>query len=609
MDNSRPGNPQLDALRNRVALGGLGGGATGATGPSGGPIGPTGPTGATGATGANGATGATGATGAGATGPVGATGAAGTQGATGATGAGATGATGVIGATGANGATGATGAGVTGATGPVGATGSSGATGAGATGATGAGTTGATGPAGTNGATGATGPGGGFTPTGTGALIVTGGTPSTLALGVGQAPTGGPTPTAQGVRPVFNVKTFGAVGNGVTDDTAAFVAAEAARSAAGGLIYVPPPSVFYGISAPLVLNGAEWQGEPGLSLIKALGTPRSLVTFAGACHLYGISFDARRLGPYAALEINDQNSVFELCEFSGGTISGLRATNIQAAAVIGSITQTGPGPAITITQLDPNYLSIGGPNIAVKVTTAGPLSIATFQFSVDGGVTYSGLNQTLFSATQIGFPNGGVEFITSTGLLISATAGAFVLNTVYSTTVTSTISNNNNVLISDCLAQQCGTTYAVAALIASYPAGQFNPVLVPGTITTVGGSQIVTGVGTTFMSLKAQDGDALLINSQRFQIAAVLDDTHIALDPRFTPAFSLTNLDYVITVSAGYSEDVETSNQRMRRYPGSKALACAMSARWVALGGPVSDSFTAFNYAVTGIAIGTAFAD
>jgi hypothetical protein len=113
---SPPGNPQVDVLRARMALGGTGNGATGATGPAGSPGGATGATGAQGATGSAGATGATGAGATGATGAVGATGAAG------ATGAGVTGATGAVGATGAAGATGATGAGATGATGAAGGT-------------------------------------------------------------------------------------------------------------------------------------------------------------------------------------------------------------------------------------------------------------------------------------------------------------------------------------------------------------------------------------------------------------------------------------------------------------------------------------------------------
>ena len=89
--NGPPGNPQLDVLRARVAIGGIGGGASG-------PTGATGPAGSPG--GATGATGAPGATGAGATGAVGATGAIGATGAVGATGATGSGATGATGATG-----------------------------------------------------------------------------------------------------------------------------------------------------------------------------------------------------------------------------------------------------------------------------------------------------------------------------------------------------------------------------------------------------------------------------------------------------------------------------------------------------------------------------
>ena len=83
-----PGNPQVDALRNRVALGGTGGGGggtgpTGATGPAGGPSGPSGPTGASGPIGATGATGPSGPSGpTGPTGPSGATGPIGPSGAT-----------------------------------------------------------------------------------------------------------------------------------------------------------------------------------------------------------------------------------------------------------------------------------------------------------------------------------------------------------------------------------------------------------------------------------------------------------------------------------------------------------------------------------------------
>jgi len=263
-------------------------GATGAIGPSGasGLVGATGPSGIAGATGPSGASGATGPQGnvgvtgpsgavgaTGATGPQGIQGIQGNQGAVGPTGVsgpvGATGPTG-IGATGATGPTGLTGAltwynttppsnpalyplwwdtvggtlyvyfagnasgpvwveadsGIIGPQGQIGFTGPTGVTGpTGATGVTGPiGATGLIGPTGVTGVTGpvgATGPGGG--PTG-----------PTGATGL-QGPTGpaGANGTSIGV----NVKAYGAVGNGVADDTSAIQ--NAINSNPGRTIYFP----------------------------------------------------------------------------------------------------------------------------------------------------------------------------------------------------------------------------------------------------------------------------------------------------------------------------------------------------------------------------------
>src|SRR5262249_6712501 len=46
---------------------------------------------------------------------------------------------------------------------------------------------------------------------------------------------------------VFNVKTYGAIGDGTTDDLAALVAADAAAASSKGIVYLPPGT--YGISA------------------------------------------------------------------------------------------------------------------------------------------------------------------------------------------------------------------------------------------------------------------------------------------------------------------------------------------------------------------------
>lgn len=269
------------------ATGPTGAGATGATGVAG-ATGATGVAGTTGPTGATGVLGATGATGiAGSTGPTGATGVAGATGATGALGpTGATGVAGATGPTGAQGATGPTGAtgvlGPTGATGVVGATGPTGPTGVGATGATGVtGPTGATGVLGPTGATGVVGVTGPTGATGVaGSIGVTGPTGATGIQGnVGATgPTGatftakttlGPArrryldgttgATTQDVfyQDVFNVKDYGAYGNGTNDDYASVLAAINAALAApnGGTVYFPTGD--YRIASQIVISTAK----------------------------------------------------------------------------------------------------------------------------------------------------------------------------------------------------------------------------------------------------------------------------------------------------------------------------------------------------------------
>ena len=59
--------------------------------------------------------------------------------------------------------------------------------------------------------------------------------------------------TASGVGVGFNVRAFGAVGDGVTDDAAAFqAAATACRNAGGGVVFIPKGS--YYIKAPTLLD-------------------------------------------------------------------------------------------------------------------------------------------------------------------------------------------------------------------------------------------------------------------------------------------------------------------------------------------------------------------
>ena len=210
------------------------------------------------------------------------------------------------GPTGPTGPSGPAGAGATGPTGPSGATGITGATGPTGVGATGpTGVTGATGPTGVTGPTGSTGPDTvGTVLTTRGDIIFRNATvPARLAAGTSgyaliaagagadpawagflQAGTSAATRTWQDkARERISVKDFGAVGDGVTNDTTAIQAAETYRASVGGELIFPPGT--YQISATSVsvnrANGGAWRGV-GQAMLRASANNTILCGLTGA---------------------------------------------------------------------------------------------------------------------------------------------------------------------------------------------------------------------------------------------------------------------------------------------------------------------------------------
>lgn len=118
---------------------------------------------------------------------------------------------------------------------------------------------------------------------GTGAALV-----GTVASGAGAVNT----PLQDAMREVVSVTRFGAKGDGVTDDYAAFAAA----LAAGKRVYVPNPSVKYLISSPLVLDDDQQLiGESRETCIIEKTTTNlpspALGTFAGTRNGNAFTYD------------------------------------------------------------------------------------------------------------------------------------------------------------------------------------------------------------------------------------------------------------------------------------------------------------------------------
>lgn len=466
--------------------------------------------------------------GGGASGPTGPTGPAGSPG-------GATGATGPtgVGATGSQGATGATGATGVGASG---ATGATGATGSGATGATGAGVTGATGP--------------------------------------------NPLPT------ILDVRDFGALGNGVHDDTAAIIAAEAARAAIPlgmGQLYFPSgryiitSTIFVG-STGAFTSGA-WFGNatsgPGLASTGEGSTIIAGAPMAVMIEMTNCQMAMRNLAVIGALNSSstilvDNCFVFRACGFSKfdqvytgyANFAGFLAATIYANQIqFGSITHVGSGPAASaVTFSQSPYQGLIGAGAApeswiVKITAGGGYGVGRFAVSYDGGSTFL-TDQLIFANTGLASTALGGYGI-DIGTLIAWAAGTYVLNDTYSLTVTyvpASFTNNDDLSFYNCAASACGTTYQTAGKTPV----SINQVLAVGTVSYTLGDQVLIGTGTQFMSMKAKQGDLISIGSGNYtgdtvvQIWTVLDDTHIALNRQALPGASFTNQDFGICAGGGY---------------------------------------------------------
>jgi hypothetical protein len=89
-----------------------------------------------------------------------------------------------------------------------------------------------------------------------------------------------------GASSLFNVKTYGAVGDGVADDTAEIQAALDAAASVGGEVYVPATSSFYLISAALVVPAGVTLRLDDSAVIKAT-TNINMVDLSAQARLVG----------------------------------------------------------------------------------------------------------------------------------------------------------------------------------------------------------------------------------------------------------------------------------------------------------------------------------
>lgn len=119
--------------------------------------------------------------------------------------------------------------------------------------------------------------------------------PALAALLTGATLAGGSVPEGPPVAAIFDVRAFGARGDGTTDDLPAAAEAVAAVRAAGGGVVAFPAGVYrFGSGAPLRLDGDDLTllGEPGAVIRASLGT-QMLLRSEGARRLRirGLTFE------------------------------------------------------------------------------------------------------------------------------------------------------------------------------------------------------------------------------------------------------------------------------------------------------------------------------
>jgi hypothetical protein len=548
-----------------------------------------------GTTGSAGPAGPTGPAGQGATGPAGPTGQIGATGPTGPSG-------GPVGPTGPQGATGPSG-------GPAGPTGPQGATGpAGPTGPSG-------GPQGPTGQIGPTGPSGNVGASGTGIVISQASIARVLAVSPGQTASpvvgGAGVPVAQGLAPVFNVQSFGAVGDGATNDFAAITAADAAAVAAGGgVVFFPQPTVAYLTLTELVPSKSiSWQGtatKMGECAIRAGALMRSVLFVHNASPVVGairtpqvfsgLTLDGNSLATNSVMRVGDYFGFWERCFFTGALVNGQRAAIRRLPLILSAVTATVPGgsPAgVTVTQPDPNYSTVpavGTATIRVKVSDAGALNAAKYQVSFDGGATFQTAKQFISNPSNLNNINGAIYELPS-GMQLHFPPGPYFVNDFWQWTATAQVEDegesqdiNADARWLDCTWRLNGQVYRTAA----GPGGYFVPeITVPGTVTTVSGSQIISGSGTNFTTLNIQEGDIWNINGQLFPTASVLDDFTLVVPINCVPTFSLAGLQFAVGNGSGFHEDSGGENLRAAILVGAAAANASSNFRFAGSQGPI----------------------
>jgi hypothetical protein len=273
----------------------------------------------------------------------------------------------------------------------------------------------------------------------------------------------------------------------------------------------------------LLALGSEYHVKIGLS---TLGTANVATAIADP-QLVRDTFGAGPLVEGAVYAISKTNKPV-IC---------VKATQTTAGSV-GSITQTGAGPLITATGSTP----FDAYELRVKIILGGTVGVATFQYSLDGGDTWSATIATAASYV-----------ITAAGITIQFIAGTYIAAEVYS---------------ASCTPPAFDTTALNTALDAAVAAAQaWRLVHVIGFATAAAGS------ATVFAALASKMATAAAAYRYAYAVMEAADDT----DGNLITAFA-SQADVRVMVCAGFEELVSAVDGRIYKRPSAWPVVARLMA-------------------------------
>lgn len=175
--------------------------------------------------------------------------------------------------------------------------------------------------------------------------------------------------------------------------------------------------VLFGVCSAGMVNAVNAWGDPQ-AMAAALGSGPLV---EAAAHVLGVAG-----GPVITVAVNpsvsgSNGSAWESGPSGAVTSNAVYSYKAAGGSATSSVTHVGTGLATVV----PSGTPLGNYAIVVLIVTAGAVATATFKFSLDGGVTYSGVLTT--AATYL--PAG-----TGLTLTFSSGPGNFVAGDTYSAT-------------------------------------------------------------------------------------------------------------------------------------------------------------------------------